>query len=61
MHDFQSYSKVILIAKLFLEIVAKVSKNQNCPKDFDKLWDMRWIVSIINLIGLTLTLLCHLN
>ena len=50
-----------LIAKLFLEIVAKVSKNQNCPKDFDKLWDMRWIVSIINLIGLTLTLLCHLN
>ena len=47
------------IAKLFLEIVAKVSKNQNCPKDFDKLWDMRWIVSIINLIGLTLTKYLH--
>ena len=25
-----------LIAKLFLEIVASPSKNQNCPKDFDK-------------------------
>ena len=24
------------IAKLFLEIVASPSKNQNCPKDFDK-------------------------
>ena len=48
-----------LIAKLFLEIVAKVSKNQNCPKDFDKLWDMKWIVSIINLISLTLTKYLH--
>jgi len=26
-----------LIAKLFLEIVASPSKNQYCPKDFDKI------------------------
>ena len=30
MHDFKSYSKVIL------EIVVSLSKNQSCPKDFDK-------------------------
>ena len=26
-----------LIAKLFLEIVVSLSKNQNCPNDFDKI------------------------